>query len=119
MLRKVSGLVVRSCTAHTAAKGQLWEQPRLQLIQDLTDTADLHDAYLAQYRCCPGLGGLGSLMWGVRMHCQGQLHWLNRLSQLALMGGLVGQMLTAVVLQVAAAWHAARAAFRGFAAAVR
>ena len=52
VLRKVSGQVVRSCTGYITAKGQLWEQPRLQLIQGLTDSADLHDAYLAQYRCC-------------------------------------------------------------------
>ena len=50
VLRKLSGQVVKSCTAHMTAKGGLWEQPRLQLIQDLTDSADLHDAYLAQYR---------------------------------------------------------------------
>ena len=101
MLRKVSGLVVRSCTAHITAKGQLWEQPRLQLIQDLTDTANLHDAYLAQYRCCPALWGPGRVVWGQvsrfrvgdlqitcrrqrpqpaeRMRWQGRLQWLSRL----------------------------------------
>ena len=50
VLRKVSNQVVKSCTAHILAGGQLWERPRPGLIADLTASAQMHDAYVTQYR---------------------------------------------------------------------
>ena len=51
VLRKVSGQVVKACTTHIQAGGQLWERARPGLIADLTLSAQMHDAYIAQYRC--------------------------------------------------------------------
>ena len=50
VLRKVSNQVVKACTTHILAGGQLWERARPGLIADLTASAQLHGAYLAQYR---------------------------------------------------------------------